>query len=200
MAPGKDEVDEPRWGTTEVSDPGHGSFGITVPDEEVSGQASEPDLMEAVVFVPEVLANSLGEYLSAWWKRIRGGESGALPILVGLLVIIILFQIENSHFLTAGNIINLLVEAAFFCLLGAAELFALLLAEIDLSVGYVAAVGGTIVAALIAPPYNWPLWAGVIVGLGACAVIGALHGTLITRLHLPSFVVTLGGLLFWRDS
>ena len=193
MAPGTDEVEEPRSGTTEVSDPIERSLGVTVPD----AAASDTDLAEAVVLVPEVLANSLGEYLGAWWKRIRGGESGALPILIGLLVIIVVFQIGNSHFLTAGNIVNLLVEATFFCLLGAAELFALLLGEIDLSVGYIAAVGGTIIAALVAPPYNWPWWACVIVGLGASAAIGALQGTLITRLHLPSFVVTLGGLLFW---
>src|ERR1035438_774127 len=126
MAPGTDEVEEPRSGTTEVSDPIKRSLGVTVPD----AAASDADLAEAVVLVPEVLANSLGEYLGAWWKRIRGGESGALPILIGLLVIIVVFQIGNSHFLTAGNIVNLLVEATFFCLLGAAELFALLLGEI----------------------------------------------------------------------
>ena len=65
------------------------------------------------------------------------------------------------------------MEATFFCLLGAAELFALLLGEIDLSVGYIAAVGGTIIAALVAPPYNWPWWACVIVGLIASAIIGS---------------------------
>jgi D-xylose transport system permease protein len=64
-------------------------------------------------------------------------------------------------------------------------------------VGFISAIGGTIIAALIEPPYNWPLWASVIIGLGACAIIGFLQGSLITRLHLPSFVVTLGGLLFW---
>ena len=192
MAPGTDEVDAPRSKTTGESD----LAGITTTDEAVSASASDTDI-EAVVLVPEVLANSLGEYVGAWWKRIRGGESGALPILIGLVVIIVIFQIGNSHFLTAGNIVNLLVEATFFCLLGAAELFALLLGEIDLSVGYIAAVGGTIVAALVAAPYSWPWWACVIVGLGASALIGSLQGTLITRLHLPSFVVTLGGLLFW---
>jgi D-xylose transport system permease protein len=168
--------------------------GTDVVEEPLSG---DTDLAEATVLAPEVLANSLGEYVRAWWKKIRSGESGALPILVGLLVLIVVFQIGNSHFLTAGNIVNLLVEATFFSLLGAAELFALLLGEIDLSVGFVAAVGGTIIAALVAAPYNWPWWASVIVGLGATAVIGAIQGTLITRLHLPSFVVTLGGLLFW---
>ena len=61
--------------------------------------------------------------------------------------------------------------------------------------GFVGAVGAAIAAALISAPYNWPWWLGVIIGLLASAAIGALQGTLITRLHLPSFVVTLAGLL-----
>jgi len=152
----------------------------------------------AVVLAPDILAGSLGEYLRAWWARIRRGESGALPILVGLVVIVIIFQSQQSEFLSAGNIVNLLVESAVYVLLGLAELFALLLSEIDLSVGYVAGVGGAIIAALISAPYNWPWWAGVIVGLAACAAIGMLQGTLITRLRLPAFVVTLAGLLGWQ--
>jgi D-xylose transport system permease protein len=159
-----------------------------------SGGAPDAALIAAA---PDVLAGSLSEFVAAWWRRIRAGESGALPILVGLLVIIVIFQIQQPKFLSAGNIVNLLVQAAFFILLGLAEIYALLLSEIDLSVGFVGAVGAAIVAALISPPYNWPWWAGVIVGLAATAVIGALQGTLITRLHLPSFVVTLAGLLGW---
>jgi D-xylose transport system permease protein len=150
-----------------------------------------------IAAAPDVLAGSLSEFVAAWWRRIRAGESGALPILAGLVVIIVIFQIQQPKFLSAGNIVNLLVQAAFFILLGLAEIYALLLSEIDLSVGFVGAVGAAIVAALISPPYNWPWWAGVIVGLAATAVIGALQGTLITRLHLPSFVVTLAGLLGW---
>jgi D-xylose transport system permease protein len=180
---------------TDEEDPGPAPEAASFPGDDEA--AIDTDLTKAVTLVPDVLADSLGEYLAAWWKRIRGGESGALPIILGLIAIIILFQVENSHFLTALNIVNLVIEAAFFILLGAAEMFALLLGEIDLSVGFVSAIGGTLIAALIASPYNWPLWAGVIVGLGACSFIGFLHGTLITRLHLPSFVVTLGGLLFW---
>lgn len=156
-----------------------------------------PAAAQAVVLAPEVLANSLGEYLHAWRARIRSGESGALPILMGLLLMVVIFQIENSHFLTAGNIVNLLNQAAFFVLLGLAEVFALLLAEIDLSVGFVAAIGGATTAALMDAPTNWPWWAAVIIGLLGSAAIGAIQGTLITRLHLPSFVVTLAGLLGW---
>jgi D-xylose transport system permease protein len=173
-------------------------------EQPESGEAASSDLGDTgekadtavIAFAPELLADSLGQYLSAWWARIKGGESGALPILAGLVVIVVVFQSQAPKFLSAGNLVNLLVAAAFFILLGSAEMFALLLSEIDLSVGFMAAVGGAIIAALISPPYNWPWWAGVIVGVLAMSAWGALQGILITRLHLPSFVVTLGGLLF----
>jgi D-xylose transport system permease protein len=150
---------------------------------------------ELIAAAPTVLANSLGEYVAAWVKRIRGGESGALPILIGLVAVVLIFQVQQSKFLSSGNIVNLLVQAAFFVLLGLGETFALILSEIDLSVGFVAGVGATITVALISPSYGWPWWAAVIVGLLACSVIGAVQGLLITRLHLPSFVVTLASLL-----
>jgi D-xylose transport system permease protein len=145
---------------------------------------------------PEVLAGSLQEYMHAWLMRIRTGGSGALPIIAGLVAIVIFFQIERSTFLTSGNIVNLLVQAAGYILFGLAEIFALLLSEIDLSVGYTAAVGAFIIAELIAPPVNLPWWVAILGMLVATGAFGALQGTLITRLGLPSFVVTLGGLLF----
>jgi D-xylose transport system permease protein len=148
--------------------------------------------------VPPELVGSFGEYLEAWWRRVRGGDSGALPIIAGLILIIIIFQVQNSKFLSSGNLVNLLVQAAVFVLLGLAETFALLLSEIDLSIGYVAAVCGFIVAELMAAPYYWPWWAAVVMGLLASAVIGILQGTLITRLRLPAFIVTLAGLLGWQ--
>jgi D-xylose transport system permease protein len=145
---------------------------------------------------PEILAGSLQEYMRAWLTRIRNGESGALPIIGGLIVIVIFFQIEQSTFLTSGNIVNLLAQAAEYILFGVAEIFALLLSEIDLSVGYTAAVGAFIIAELIAPPVNLPWWIAILAALAVTGAFGALQGTLITRLGLPSFVVTLGGLLF----
>jgi len=152
----------------------------------------------AIAAAPELIVDSLGEYLQARWRRIKAGESGVLPILIGLVVIVVIFQSQNSKFLSAGNIVNLFVQAADFVLFGLAEMFALLLSEIDLSAGYVAAVGAFVIAELVATPNNWPWWAGVVGGLVVTAAIGALHGTLITRLRLPSFVVTLAGLLGWE--
>jgi len=89
------------------------------------GSAIAPD--ELVVLAPDVLASSLGDYLRAWWKRIRGGESGALPIIIGLIVICIFFEVQSSAFLTATNVVNLFVQATFIILLGMAELYALIL-------------------------------------------------------------------------
>jgi D-xylose transport system permease protein len=176
---------EPR-ATTDTSSTTAPGATAAVDDETASAD---------VTVAPEILAGSLGEYFAAWGRRIRNGESGALPILLGLLIIVIFFQIEESKFLTAGNLVNLLVQATVYILLGAAEIFALLLSEIDLSVGYTAAVGAFVIAELIAPPVNFPWWLGIMGGLVVTSGIGLLQGTLITRIGLPSFVVTLGGLL-----
>ena len=156
------------------------------------------DSQALMVLAPDVLADSLGDYLRAWWRRLRGGESGALPIIAGLIVIFIFFDVQSSAFLTATNIVNLFIQAAFIILLGMAELYALILSEIDLSVAFVGAVGTAIALALMGAPQNWPWWAAIIVGLLACAVIGFFQGTIITRLRIPSFVVTLAGLLGWQ--
>ncbi|HEY1653096.1 MAG TPA: hypothetical protein VGG09_14525 [Acidimicrobiales bacterium] len=176
-----------------------------VPKEDSEAQtggeaaaASAIDEEALIALAPEVLADSLSGYFRAWWKRIRGGESGALPIIAGLIVICIFFEVQSSSFLHAGNIVNLFIQATAIILLGMAELYALILSEVDLSVGFVGAVGATVALALMGAPQNWPWWAAVIVGLLASAVIGAFQGTVITRLKIPSFVVTLAGLLGWQ--
>jgi D-xylose transport system permease protein len=188
-------ADERSSGTEVPSEPQESPLSNGVADDPTAAPESTLDL---TAVAPEVLADSLGDYLKAWGRRIRAGESGALPIVVGLIVIIIFFQIERSRFDSATNLVNLLTQAAVYVLLGAAEIFALILSEIDLSVGWVLAVGGFAIAELIAPPVNFPWWLAIICGFGATAGIGYLQGTLITRLHIPSFVVTLGGLLFFE--
>jgi D-xylose transport system permease protein len=131
--------------------------------------------------------------------RLRAGESGVLPVIVGMFVIAVIFQSLNAKFLTAGNLVNLLVQGAVFMMLAMAEVFPLLLGEIDLSAGFVAGVSGVVAAELLTTVHGgWPWWAAILAALLVCAAIGLLHGTLITRLGLPSFVVTLGGLLGWQ--
>jgi len=169
----------------------------TPPSEIKPTEGSESALSDAELkaVAPEVLANTLGEYLEAWWRRIKGGESGALPVLVGLIAIGLFFQIENSAFLTDGNLVNLFIEASIYIVIGAAETFILLLSEIDLSLGYGVGVGGFVIAELIAAPVNLPWWLGIIGGVVAMGLFGLLQGLLITQLGLPSFIVTLGGQL-----
>jgi D-xylose transport system permease protein len=143
----------------------------------------------------DVLANSLGEYIRIWWTRVRGGESGALPVLLGLAAIVIYFDIRSSVFLSSGNLVNLITQAAWIIMLGMAEIFVLLLGEIDLSVGYGAAICSVIVAWMVSPGEHLPWWLAVIAGLAAAAAFSGLQGVIFTWLRAPSFVVTLGGLL-----
>ena len=143
-------------------------------------------------------ATSFADYLRESIKRIRGGESGVLPVLVGLVVIGAIFQIQQPVFLSAGNLTNLLIQGATFVLLGMAEVFVLLLGEIDLSIGYVAGVGAVVTVALSAPPRNQSWWVSVLAGRSGTTLSGLLQGLNITRLRLPSFVVTLAGLIGWE--
>src|ERR1700680_4396117 len=147
---------------------------------------------------PELVAQSLGEYLRGWFARVRNGDSGVLPVILAIIVVAVTFQIGNRHFLSAENLVNLLEQSTVFMVLAMAEIFALLLAEIDLSVGLVMGLGAVVACELVQPPpggLNWPWWAAIIAALLLCAGVGTLQGTLGARLKMPSFIVTLGGLL-----
>jgi D-xylose transport system permease protein len=145
---------------------------------------------------PALIAQTLGQYVRASWLKVRGGDSGVLPVIVGLVVVAVGFQIANSKFLGAQNLVNLFEQSTVYMLLAMAEIFALLLGEIDLSVGLVMGVGSVVVAELVQPSgANWPWWAAIIVTLLACAAVGLIQGTLVARFRMPSFIVTLGGLL-----
>lgn len=147
---------------------------------------------------PAIAAQSLGEYIRASLLRVRSGESGVLPVIIGLIIISAVFQvISPGHlFLSPGNLVNLFQQSAVFMVLAMAEGFALLLGEIDLSIGYIGAVGAAITVQLVQPvTTKWPWWGAIAAGLLFCLAYGAFQGALITRLRLPSFIVTLAGFL-----
>jgi D-xylose transport system permease protein len=145
---------------------------------------------------PELLAQSLGQYLRAWWLRVRGGDSGVLPVVLGIVVVAVSFQVANSKFLSSQNLVNLFEQSTVYMVLAMAEIFALLLGEIDLSVGLVMGLGSVVVVELVQPTgANFPWWLAIIVELLACSAFGAIQGWLVARLKMPSFIVTLGGLL-----
>ncbi|HEX9623522.1 MAG TPA: hypothetical protein VF979_04030, partial [Streptosporangiaceae bacterium] len=83
-------------------------------------EADELAAEAAAVAAPDVIADSLGEYVKIWLARVRGGESGALPVILGLAAIVIYFQARNSLFLSAGNLVNLMTQAAWIVMLGMA--------------------------------------------------------------------------------
>src|SRR5271165_7136531 len=176
--------------TADPSETPAGTAGAGTADLTLDAAVAAADVL------PELTAQSLGEYLRALWLRVRGGDSGVLPVVLGLVVVAVAFQIMNSTFLSPLNLVNLFEQSTVYMLLAIAEIFALLLGEIDLSVGLVMGLGSVVVAELVQPAgANLPWWAAIIVTLLACCAVGAIQGTLVARLKMPSFIVTLGGLL-----
>jgi len=165
---------------------------VTVAEPQ-SSQTAVPETVLASA--PDVMANSLAEYTRLWLRRIRSGESGVLPVVIGLIAIVVYFQIRNSLFLSAGNLVNLMTQAAFIVTFGMAEVFVLLLGEIDLSVGYNAALGGVVTLWMLSLTHPLPLWLAVLAGLAFSAAYAGIQGVIVTTLRLPSFVVTLAGYL-----
>src|SRR6202046_2439603 len=113
---------------------------MTSVNQEPRKQAP-PDLIPSPDASADLLANSLGDYVRIVARRIRSGESGALPVIIGLIVVVIYFQARNSLFLSPLNLVNLLAQSSFIVTLGMAEIFVLLLGDIDLAAGFTAAFG-----------------------------------------------------------
>lgn len=149
---------------------------------------------------PELLAQTLVQYFRAWFTRVRSGDAGVLPVIAALALVFAYFQavVPEGLYLQPENLVNLFKQGAVFMVLAMAEGFVLLLGEIDLSAGYVAAIGGTVAAELVQPVWGWPWWAAIVAALALCGTIGLVQGQIITRLRLPSFVVTLAGFLLWN--
>jgi D-xylose transport system permease protein len=149
---------------------------------------------------PEILAQSLGQYLRASWLRVRSGNSGILPVLLAIVIVAVVFEIITPEhaYLRPSNLVYIFGLSTVYMVLAIAETVVLLLAEVDLSVGAVALIGGVIAFKLVQQPGpDWPWWAAVLAALAICGGIGALQGALVALLRIPSFVVTLAGFLLF---
>jgi D-xylose transport system permease protein len=178
---------------------------------------------ESPVIIGTVRSQSVTEYVRTYLRRISSGDLGALPIIIGLIIIAAIFQTQNSNYLTSRNFVNLITQMAGITMMAYGVVFVLLLGEIDLSIGYVSAIGGVTVAMLLRDPdavwqwYNifpdpirdalnlqsigaisWDWYTAIPVALLATAGIGLLQGLIITVFRVPSFIVTLSGLLAWN--
>ncbi|WP_437879143.1 sugar ABC transporter permease [Sorangium sp. So ce513] len=137
--------------------------------------------------------------LSALARRLRQGDASSLPVLLGLLLVWGVFASQNENFLSARNLTNLMLQIAAMGTISVGIVLVLLLGEIDLSVGAVSGVSAAVMAILnvqheVSPALS--LLAGVATG----AAIGLAQGLWLTRFRVPSFVVTLAGLLAWQGA
>jgi len=132
-------------------------------------------------------------------RRVSEGELGSLPVVIGLVVIWLIFWWLNPNFLTARNITNLVLQIVVYGMIAAGVVLVLLLGEIDLSVGSVSGMCAAIMGVLNVKMGQPPLVA-LLAALVTGAAVGLLQGFWFTRLHVPSFVVTLAGLLAWSGA
>src|SRR3954447_17786299 len=133
----------------------------------------------------------VGEAAGAYWERIKGGDLGALPAILGCVVLAIVFGIlQPDSFLTEQNFANLLNQGAAIMVLAMGVVFVLLLGEIDLSAGFTAGTGAAILGVTLTE-HNWAWPLSVFASLVAGLVIGYTIAILVARLGIPSFVVSL---------
>ncbi|MEK0100275.1 sugar ABC transporter permease, partial [Streptomyces sp. A475] len=148
---------------------------------------------------PRLLVREQGfaGYIGEFKRKMRAGDLGATPVVIGLIVICAIFQSLNSAFLGAENLNNIFVAMVATGMMSVGIIFVLLLGEIDLSVGSVSGVSAAITA-VMSVTHGVNEWVAVLTALAAGAVIGALHGFFFARIGAPAFAVTLAGLLFWN--
>ena len=131
------------------------------------------------------------QQIDAYVARVKGGEMGALPSVLSLFVLTILFSVLNPYFFTQGNFANLLTQTATLMMLAMALVFVILIAEIDLSAGV---TSGVAMALFIIMTNKWEMdWRiAIVAGLILGTAIGAMIGFFVAKVGVPSFVVTLG--------
>jgi D-xylose transport system permease protein len=132
-------------------------------------------------------------------RRLAQGELGAVPVVLGIAIIWLIFWFDNDRFLSADNLTNLVLQIAGTGTISVGVVLVLLLGEIDLSVGELAGLAAAIMAVLNVQ-HGVPGWLAILAGLATGVAIGVLQGFWVTRFRIPAFVVTLAGLLAWLGA
>lgn len=166
---------------------------MSVTSRESSNQLEKRQL------TPSLLGPTVA-YFKDYVARVRSGDIGSLPIVLGLVVIVVIFQSQNQNFLTARNFVNLIVQMAGYTVIAIGVVYVLLIGEIDLSIGYVSAVSAVFMTLQLQEPNGWPWYTAVTVALILAAGIGIIHGLIITQFRVPSFIVSLAALLAWNGA
>jgi D-xylose transport system permease protein len=166
-------------------DAGRGGRRVSAPDAAVpAGEAEQGSA-------------SVGDLVRDGWARLRSGDLGSLPVILAIIVIWGYFQSKESTFLSARNLSNLILQIGVTGTLAVGIVLVLMLGEIDLSVGSVMILSSALVGwAIVNKEWSW-YWA-IILAIVVGAAIGAFQGTWFAIIGVPSFVVTLAGLLGWQ--
>jgi D-xylose transport system permease protein len=147
------------------------------------------------VDVPPAPQPGIRDAFQEYVARVRGGDVGPLPAILGLAVLLVIFSVlRPDTFTNSFNFANLLIQSAPVIVIAMGLVFVLLLGEIDLSAGYTAGVAGAVLG-VVSTKHDQPWYLGVIACLATGAVIGLVIGLLVSRVGIPSFVVTLAGFL-----
>ncbi|MFD9408812.1 sugar ABC transporter permease [Streptomyces sp. NPDC059989] len=166
---------------------------------DVVNPAAAHDAIPAVDPRLLVREEGLAGYLSEFGRRMKAGDLGSIPVVIGLIIIWSIFQGLNSNFLSPENLSNIAITMTATGMMAVGIIFVLLLGEIDLSVGSVSGVSGAIVAVL-AVTHGVNEWLAILAAIAGGALIGSIHGFFFARIGAPAFAVTLSGLLFWSGA
>ncbi|SCF15218.1 sugar ABC transporter permease [Micromonospora mirobrigensis] len=142
-------------------------------------------------------APTVGSHVRNYVSRVRGGDIGALPAVLGLIVLCTVFSIMRPSFLSAGNFANLFTQGAATTLIAMGLVFVLLLGEIDLSAGFASGVCAAILANVVTV-LGYPWYVAVLAAIATGVLIGTILGVLVAKVGIPSFVVTLAGFLAFQ--
>jgi D-xylose transport system permease protein len=145
----------------------------------------------------EVEAPTIKGAVADYWARVKAGDIGSLPAVLGLVVLCLVFGSLSNVFLTPGNFANLITQAAAVIVIAMGLVFVLLLGEIDLSAGYTAGVTGAVLVILITNE-GQPWYVALVASIAVGVFLGFLLGSLVARLGIPSFVVTLAAFLAFQ--
>jgi len=139
-------------------------------------------------------ATSVGGAITAFLDRVRSGDLGSLPVVVGLVIIWTVFSSLNPIFLSSNNLVNLLFDCSTVGVIALGIVCILMVGEIDLSVGSVSGFASAMLGVLWVNE-GWPVWLAILTAMAMGALIGSFYALLFNRLGMPSFVSTLAGLL-----
>ncbi|MEV4412278.1 sugar ABC transporter permease [Catellatospora sp. NPDC049609] len=149
---------------------------------------------------PPTPATEIGspkEAVGGWLQTLRTGDIGSLPIIIGLVLIVIVFQSLNPTFLNAFNLVNLCLQIAALGIMATGITLVLMLGEIDLSIGSVSGLAAAVLLVTHVDHGLAPLLA-VLIAVLVGTLVGTLQGSIFARVGVPSFIVTLAGLLIWQ--